>query len=90
MKRQKKNSGNGGTASHFYTVDSCHLSDYTINQSPSFIIFPLIRNEDQILTLPKSYWCSTISQLTSVTRGFLSLPRNRKVNLWNPGYAFHL
>ena len=27
-----------------------------------------------------------ISQLTTVTIGFLSVPRNRNENLWNPGY----
>ena len=41
-----------------------------------------IRKEGQILTLLKSYWCGTISQLTTVTRGFLSLPRNQKVHWW--------
>ena len=49
------------------------------------ITIPPIRNEGQILTLIKSYWCGTISQLITVIRGFISLPRNRKEKLWNPG-----
>ena len=42
------------------------------------IRIPPIRNEGHLLTLLKSYWCGTISQLITVARGFLSLPRNRK------------
>ena len=36
-KAVKKTSGNGGTESRFHAVDSCqicHLSNYTIKQSP--------------------------------------------------------
>ena len=42
------------------------------------ITIPPIRNKGQILTLLKSYWCGTISQLTTVSRRFLSRPRNGK------------
>ena len=51
----------------------------------AYMINCTIRNKGQILALPNSYWCGTISQLTTVTRGFLSLPRNRKENLRNLG-----
>ena len=50
VKRTKKTSGNSGTESHFHAVDSCqicHLSNYTINQSPGVIAIPPIRNEGQ-------------------------------------------
>ena len=66
-KAAKKASGNHGT-------------DLTNHRG--VITIPPIRNKGQILTLLKSYWCSTISQQTSITRGFLHI---RKERLWNPG-----
>ena len=63
-KQWEKTSGNGGTESHFHAIDSCqicHLSSYTINQS-------LRCYHDSSNQKLKSYWCSMISQLTTVTR----------------------
>ena len=77
----KKTSVNGGTESHFHAVDSCqicHLSNYAINLSAGCYTIPPIRNKGQILSLLKSYWCSTTSQLTPITRGFLSLQETEK------------
>ena len=76
-----KTSGNGGTESHFHAVDSCqicHLSNYTINQSPGCYQDSSNQERGSFADPLKSYWCGTISQLITVVRGFLSLPRNRK------------
>ena len=82
----KKTSGNGGTESHFHAVGSCQvclLNIYATNQSPGCYHDSSNQEEDQILTLLKSLspWCGMISQLSTVTRGFLSLPRNQKRKL---------
>ena len=78
-----RSSGNSGTKSHFHAVDSCqicHLSNYTINQSPGcYHDSSPIRNEGQTLTLLRSYWCGTISQLITVSLpGYFGKMQNKQ------------
>ena len=79
----RKTYSNGGTESHLTAVKYVTWVITLLTNHRGVITIPPIRNEGQ--TLLKSYWCGTISQLTTIIRGFLSLQRNKEENVWNPG-----